>query len=189
MPGLKPRPPPAMCGSSRNQGRAPPCVGLSSTLSKPPDHQKTQFHCKPPQGQAGILLSVPQHVRPRGPSLSAEAPLRWKKEVLRHLTAGLFQVLNCDGRSHGGSIPSYQNAKQKTQLTGKLAKEPTWPNHLSKERAAGRGDKEDVCKRDESPGRCKKQLRGNKSNRGAVPGTEARSGQDQGPFPEGKEVH
>ena len=141
------------------------------------------------QGQAGILLSVPQHVRPRGPSLSAEAPLRWKKEVLRHLTAVPFQVLNCDGRSHGGSIRSYQNAKQKTQLTGKLAKEPTWPNHLSKERAAGRGDKEDVCKRDESPGRCKNQLRGNKSNRGAVPGTEARSGQDQGPFPEGKEVH
>ena len=69
-----------------------------------------------------------------------------------------------------------------------LAKEPTWPNHLSKERAAGRGDKEDVYKRDKSPGRCKKQLRGNKSNRGAVPGTEARSGQDQGPFPEGKEV-
>lgn len=106
--------------------------------------------------------------------------------MLRHLTISPLQVLNCDGQSHGGAVPSYQNAKQKTQLRGKganLAK----PSFQGK--GGGLGDKEDVCKRDEFPRRCKKQLRGNKLNYGAVPGTEARGRQDQGPFPEGEEVH
>ena len=71
-------------------------VSLPLSLN-PQTPSKDKFHCKLPQGQAGLLLSVPRHVRPRGPSLSAKAPLRWKKEVLRHLTAGSFQVLSCDG--------------------------------------------------------------------------------------------